>query len=48
MQLITDNRADVLSKSKLEADLWWQQQTPIILAKQIIDRQKVRVSHETR
>lgn len=48
MQLTTDNREDALSKSKLEAASWWQQQTPTILAKQIIDRQKARVSHETR
>lgn len=48
MQLTTDDREGALSKSKLEADLWWQQQTPIILAKQVIDRQKARVSHEAR
>lgn len=48
MQLKTDNRADALFKSKLEVDLWWQQQTPIILAKQVVNRQKARASHETR
>lgn len=48
MQLKTKNREDALFKSKLDADLWWQQQAPIILAKQVIERQKVRVSHETR